>query len=463
MSQNIINTVGISLLLNELPQIGPDTPTAESVAVEPPIEETSVIEEKTEVSPFMEKVNSMMDSIPTIPDIQTTPYEIIGNPVFFPPHLYGSANLLNFPGHINIIEQNPNIIPAYENMLGGISGVNIDNYGINAVQHIEHLQPDIHDHMYNSSSLTTDFFDQNYSQIEGIIHQVDGIVDSIIATQEPSTFLSSVNTIEINNISSIIPFPHDINDRAITDSQKALVEHRFLQMLRDRNIGGDIQGNESLLQKLIKSDCIEEEKIKEGDPLSTENIIENTFRTIEAPSLEVLEKYKQDFLKIEKEFRNVHNEILKYKKEENELKKKANLLSKSLMEFQNGVNTIAHEKSGQIFQSAYYELQQKMYQGVEAYVEEVRSKITKLVASHTILSKKRAEFHKILQSLNKYRDDIGKGGIGTCAICMTNELNMALVPCGHVFCGDCCSVGNSVSKKCPTCRANVDKTVKLFL
>ncbi len=462
MLQNIINTVGLSFLLNELPPMGPDTPTIESVTVEPPIEKISVIEEKTEISPFMEKVNSMMDSIPTISDIQETPYETFGNTVFFPPHLYGSANLQNFPGHPNIIEQNPNTIPAYENMMENIPGVNIDDYGINAVQHIEQLQPDNHTDVYGSSSITTDFFDQNYSQIEGIIHQVDGIVENIIATQEPSTFLSSVNTIEINNISTISPFPHDVNDRAITDSQKALVEHRFLQMLRERNISTDIQGNESLLQKLMKSDCTEEKR-KEGDPLSTENIIENTFRTIEAPSLEDLEKYKQDFLKIEKEFRNVHNEILKYKKEENELKKKANGLSKSLMEFQNGVNTIAHEKSGQIFQSAYYELQQKVYQGVEAYVEEVRSKITKLVASHTILSKKRAEFHTILQSLNKYRDDIGKGGIGTCAICMTNELNTALVPCGHVFCGDCCNRENSVSKKCPTCRANVDKTVKLFL
>ena len=45
-----------------------------------------------------------------------------------------------------------------------------------------------------------------------------------------------------------------------------------------------------------------------------------------------------------------------------------------------------------------------------------------------------------------------------CRVCMTNEKDTVLIPCGHFLCSQC------VSKvpECPMCRAQIDKTVKLY-
>ncbi|XP_028766970.1 sacsin [Neltuma alba] len=45
-----------------------------------------------------------------------------------------------------------------------------------------------------------------------------------------------------------------------------------------------------------------------------------------------------------------------------------------------------------------------------------------------------------------------------CRVCLTAEVNITIVPCGHVLCHRCCS---AVSK-CPFCRLQVTKTIRIF-
>lgn len=45
-----------------------------------------------------------------------------------------------------------------------------------------------------------------------------------------------------------------------------------------------------------------------------------------------------------------------------------------------------------------------------------------------------------------------------CRVCLTSEVDITIVPCGHVLCHRCCS---AVSK-CPFCRLQVTKTIRIF-
>ncbi|KAK1566595.1 hypothetical protein Q3G72_001766 [Acer saccharum] len=45
-----------------------------------------------------------------------------------------------------------------------------------------------------------------------------------------------------------------------------------------------------------------------------------------------------------------------------------------------------------------------------------------------------------------------------CRICLSNEVDMTIVPCGHVLCRRC----SSAVSKCPFCRLQVTKTVRIF-
>lgn len=45
-----------------------------------------------------------------------------------------------------------------------------------------------------------------------------------------------------------------------------------------------------------------------------------------------------------------------------------------------------------------------------------------------------------------------------CRICLSNEVDMTVVPCGHVLCRRCVS---EVSR-CPFCRLQVTRTIKIF-
>ena len=47
-----------------------------------------------------------------------------------------------------------------------------------------------------------------------------------------------------------------------------------------------------------------------------------------------------------------------------------------------------------------------------------------------------------------------------CPICFDREVSVALVPCGHTYCGGCAEYDKYI--KCPQCRAVVTSNVKLF-
>lgn len=52
-----------------------------------------------------------------------------------------------------------------------------------------------------------------------------------------------------------------------------------------------------------------------------------------------------------------------------------------------------------------------------------------------------------------------------CGVCMLNEKDTALIPCGHMVCGDCAKniVGLGNTNKCPFCRRPIDSKYKIFV
>ncbi|KAK1360684.1 hypothetical protein POM88_045158 [Heracleum sosnowskyi] len=45
-----------------------------------------------------------------------------------------------------------------------------------------------------------------------------------------------------------------------------------------------------------------------------------------------------------------------------------------------------------------------------------------------------------------------------CRVCLTNEVDIVIIPCGHVLCRRC----SSAITQCPFCRLQVSKTVKIY-
>jgi len=49
-----------------------------------------------------------------------------------------------------------------------------------------------------------------------------------------------------------------------------------------------------------------------------------------------------------------------------------------------------------------------------------------------------------------------------CSVCFDNEINMALVPCGHTFCKGCSEIDRSRYAKCPQCRTQINARIKIY-
>jgi chromosome segregation ATPase len=49
-----------------------------------------------------------------------------------------------------------------------------------------------------------------------------------------------------------------------------------------------------------------------------------------------------------------------------------------------------------------------------------------------------------------------------CAVCFENEVNTALVPCGHTYCKGCSEADKSRYAKCPQCRQQINARIKIF-
>lgn len=46
----------------------------------------------------------------------------------------------------------------------------------------------------------------------------------------------------------------------------------------------------------------------------------------------------------------------------------------------------------------------------------------------------------------------------SCRVCLSNEVDVTLIPCGHVLCRRC----SSAVSRCPFCRIQVSKTLRIF-
>ncbi len=51
----------------------------------------------------------------------------------------------------------------------------------------------------------------------------------------------------------------------------------------------------------------------------------------------------------------------------------------------------------------------------------------------------------------------------TCIICLENEKNTSLIPCGHVFCNICTENLIKTQSTCPYCRSVINGSLKVFL
>jgi chromosome segregation ATPase len=49
-----------------------------------------------------------------------------------------------------------------------------------------------------------------------------------------------------------------------------------------------------------------------------------------------------------------------------------------------------------------------------------------------------------------------------CPVCFDNEVNTALVPCGHTYCKGCSEADRSRYAKCPQCRQQINARIKIF-
>ena len=73
----------------------------------------------------------------------------------------------------------------------------------------------------------------------------------------------------------------------------------------------------------------------------------------------------------------------------------------------------------------------------------------------------RSAFRKKKQNVNKNKKKIiGNLGI-ECSICYETQPGTALIPCGHLFCWDCCTHDNL--KQCPICKTSPLFAQRLFL
>lgn len=62
-----------------------------------------------------------------------------------------------------------------------------------------------------------------------------------------------------------------------------------------------------------------------------------------------------------------------------------------------------------------------------------------------------------INAVNTFQDD------KTCVVCMDNDKNHVIVPCGHAcLCGECADLFKNSEQKCPLCKADIMTITKIF-
>jgi esterase/lipase len=92
----------------------------------------------------------------------------------------------------------------------------------------------------------------------------------------------------------------------------------------------------------------------------------------------------------------------------------------------------------------------------------IRRKITDLETSIEDISRKLNALRSlIVTGVNQIikPEDVQKK---MCPVCFDNEVNTALVPCGHTYCKGCSEQDRSRYAKCPQCRTQINARIKIF-
>jgi len=92
---------------------------------------------------------------------------------------------------------------------------------------------------------------------------------------------------------------------------------------------------------------------------------------------------------------------------------------------------------------------------LETHVEIQRARLQELQSERDRLA---ADIGMIERTLA-----VSQTNLQRCSICYTNVCNVALMPCGHVYCEICIARFSSVVvPRCPTCRTKIDDELTLF-
>jgi hypothetical protein len=93
---------------------------------------------------------------------------------------------------------------------------------------------------------------------------------------------------------------------------------------------------------------------------------------------------------------------------------------------------------------------------VGAYLQSVLSKIS-LQEDYEEVVNQSKRFAALRSSVNLMQ--VQKQTVPTCTICMNKEVSIAVTPCGHTFCDDCCKTQMTA---CYLCRLQIRDRVRLF-
>lgn len=137
------------------------------------------------------------------------------------------------------------------------------------------------------------------------------------------------------------------------------------------------------------------------------------------------------------------------------------LLTQSMDKMSDGISTIDSL-------CILYDMHANDTTPVYTFIKELRKSIQdKISAKESDLE---LSMHAVSAKLNNIRtlistgiQDMVKPDVCTkklCPICFDREVAIALVPCGHTYCGGCAEYDKYI--KCPQCRAVVTTNIKLF-
>uniref|UniRef100_A0A6C0FB04 RING-type domain-containing protein n=1 Tax=viral metagenome TaxID=1070528 RepID=A0A6C0FB04_9ZZZZ len=119
------------------------------------------------------------------------------------------------------------------------------------------------------------------------------------------------------------------------------------------------------------------------------------------------------------------------------------------------------EKKSATANEAKQMLENRFGKDIESIVflldELIEKQHNKLKELHTDLLKVKKDLHILHRYSPHYSENDPRH---LCPICITNEVSIAMIPCGHTICESCCN--KLVHDKCFICRNQIQHSIKLF-